>query len=135
MDIDEGGLLTLRNMFTSSSLLLNYKKEMHSQTFFIPPRLILTKHKMKKILGIISLVLFLVSAVFGIREMFFVGSWLGYSVMLFLLTASLPSVIGFILSFFTTKEALKVVGILGNGAIMFLTVVLPLAANIFFPLQ
>ncbi|UOE58253.1 hypothetical protein HPB58_12890 [Priestia filamentosa] len=90
---------------------------------------------MKKILGIISLALFLISAVFGIREMFFVGSWLGYSVILFLLTASLPSVIGLILSFFTKKGTLKVVGMLGNGAIMFLTVVLPLAANIVWPLQ
>ncbi|UOE58951.1 hypothetical protein HPB58_16660 [Priestia filamentosa] len=88
---------------------------------------------MKKILGIISLVLFLVSAVFGIREMFFVGSWLGYSVMLFLLTASLSSVMGFILLFFTKKGALKVVGMLGNGAIMFLTVVCPLQQILYGP--
>ncbi|MFP7486400.1 hypothetical protein SFC65_19740 [Priestia filamentosa] len=87
---------------------------------------------MKKTLGIISLVLFLISAVFGIREMFFIGSWLGYSVILFLLTASLPSIIGFILSFFSERGVLKVIGALGNGTIMFLTVVLPLTMQVIF---
>ena len=90
---------------------------------------------MKKTLGIISVILFLISAVFGIREMFFVGSWLGYSVVLFVLTGAVPSIIGFILSFFSKQGSLKSVGMLGNGAIMIITFVLPLIAQIFLPLQ
>jgi hypothetical protein len=97
------------------------------------------EHKLKKKLGIISVIIFILSAALGIREYFFIGSFFPSdtvtSIVIFFLATALPPVIGFILSFFSKKGALKVIGMIGNGAVMILTIVLPLAANILWPLQ
>ncbi|KYG30392.1 hypothetical protein [Priestia endophytica] len=94
---------------------------------------------MKKKLGIISVIIFILSAALGIREYFFISSFFPSdtvtAIVIFFLTTGLPPVIGFILSFFSKKGALKITGIIGNGAVMMLTIVLPLVVDIFFPIQ
>jgi hypothetical protein len=97
------------------------------------------EHKLKKKLGIISVIIFILSAILGVKEILFISDFFPKEthtdIVVFSLAIGLPPVIGFILSFFSKNGALKIIGMIGNGAVMMLTIVLPLVANIFFPLQ
>ncbi|RAS90851.1 hypothetical protein A3863_07660 (plasmid) [Priestia endophytica] len=89
---------------------------------------------MKKKLGIISIIIFILSAALGIREYFFIGSFFPgdtvTSIVIFFLATGLPPVIGLIFSFFSKKGDLKIIGMIGNGAVMILTIVWPLTIRI-----
>ncbi|RAS77470.1 hypothetical protein [Priestia endophytica] len=84
---------------------------------------------MKRTLGSISVIVFILSAALGIREYFFIGSFFPgdtvTAIVIFFLATGLPPVIGFILSFFSKKDTLKIIGMIGNGAVMILTIVYP----------
>ncbi|RAS91801.1 hypothetical protein A3863_04800 [Priestia endophytica] len=94
---------------------------------------------MKKTIGIISIILFILSAVLGTSDFVFAGGLLPREnqadVFIYILATTIPPVVGFTLAFFSKKRALKITGIIGNGAVMMLTIILPLVVNIFFPIQ
>ncbi|UOR12812.1 hypothetical protein [Halobacillus amylolyticus] len=79
---------------------------------------------MKRIFSIFSSVLFFIGLAFYIAVLF------GYDT--FLLGGVIVSVIGFILALFGEKDIYKKIGLIGNGLIIFVTVLIPFIVTTFF---
>ncbi|KYG33640.1 hypothetical protein [Priestia endophytica] len=87
----------------------------------------------KKIIGIISVVCFIVSFILTIGRYATMGGWIPYGgvfVAIFL-NYVLPF-LGFLASFFSERGFLKYVGIYGNLLIIILTFVIPIITLIFW---
>lgn len=79
---------------------------------------------MKKILSIVSTVLFFIGLMSYILILFGNDN--------FLLVGVIASTIGFILALFAEKGVYKKVGLIGNGIIIFIAVIIPFIVTTFF---
>ncbi|MFP7486402.1 hypothetical protein SFC65_19750 [Priestia filamentosa] len=99
---------------------------------------------MKKTLGVISIILFILSGILAVTNFLHQGGILPRGILPrenqsdvfnYILATTVPPAVGFTLAFFSEKRALKITGIIGNGAVIMLTIILPLTINIFFPFE
>ncbi|KIL51513.1 hypothetical protein KP77_10250 [Jeotgalibacillus alimentarius] len=79
---------------------------------------------MKSKLGVFSTILFLIALVSYIAVLFGNDS--------FLLVGVILSVLGFILGLFSEKGVYRKIGLIGNGIILFVTIVIPFIVTTFF---